>query len=375
VDVLCLRAFDEKESEVSGGVRYIRLPVRRDASGSLGREIFERIGFFLLAFLVSSVLATRRRYEWFEAHGTAAPLVLCGLLHRLRGARILLDAGDPAPETHASRRGLRWDSRQVRVLRWGEAFSMACADRILTTTDVFRRGLIERGAAPSKLDVLPDSADEAPRAEDAGEPRAEPEARRLLCLGGPGHEEGLGLALRAIARLRHEFPDIRLDVLGEPGDSPEGAGLARTLGLTGSVRFHPATTGMERRRLILQSGLCLAADHGSRYAEGRMPAWVLECIGLGRLAVAARLPGVREFFGEEELLYFDPDDDADLVRVVRGGLLDPERVRAVLDRGAEAGRRVSLAGGEEPYLMIVQSVASSEGAWSGPLPDVPRGLR
>jgi hypothetical protein len=104
-----------------------------------------------------------------------------------------------------------------------------------------------------------------------------------------------------------------------------------------------------------------------------MPAWVLECLGLGRPVVAARLPGVREFFDEEELLYFDPDDDADLVRVVRGALLDPDRTHAVLDRGAEVSRRVSLAGGEEPYLMVVQSVASSGGLEGPALHDVPRG--
>ncbi|MFH1679154.1 MAG: glycosyltransferase, partial [Candidatus Eisenbacteria bacterium] len=71
--------------------------------------------------------------------------------------------------------------------------------------------------------------------------------------------------------------------------------------------------------------------------------------------VAGRLRGLRERFEEDELLFFEPDDEEDLARVLRDAMRFPERARAVRERGIEA---LILRSGEEKrrYLSLAENL-------------------
>lgn len=157
VDVVCFRDTGESPSAASGGVRFLRLPIRR-AGGSVPRLLFEEAAFFVLAFVASSVLAIRRRYDLFHSRGTPDLLVFAGILHRLRGARVEIDLPEPAPELARDRHGLAIDSPFVRALGWMETFSIGCADVALTKSEEARRAIAARGVDPARVRVAGASA-------------------------------------------------------------------------------------------------------------------------------------------------------------------------------------------------------------------------
>ncbi|MFH1679723.1 MAG: glycosyltransferase, partial [Candidatus Eisenbacteria bacterium] len=270
VDVLCLREKGEKAVEVVRGARYIRLPVRRPRGG-LVRDALGQLAFFLLAFAAASVLAIRRRYGLLHAHGAPDLLVLCGFLHRLRGTRVLLDLGVPSPERHRAMFGAAVRPSLVRVLEGAEAFSIGCADRVLTGSEEFRRALIGRRIDPSKVVVsaatpgldAPASASDAAARGSA--------SHDLVCRGSLVREGALDTLFWALARLRREIPGVRLHVLEDPDACPEASHIARALSLAGVVIRHACPAPDGEREIIRRASIGIVPDGRNPLSDGSFP--------------------------------------------------------------------------------------------------------
>ena len=185
----------EAPDETVHGVRYLRLPIQRRRGGTL-RYLFEYAAFFTLAFAVSCALALRRRYDVFQAHNFPDFLVFCGLPHRLRGTKVVLDLHDLMPEFYTSRFGSQhgWLARLVGLQ---ERWSCRFAHHVITVTQPWRAALIERGVPPAKCTVVMNVADDR-----IFRPRPRPNGGRLdvHCLyhGNLTWRNGLDLVLQAV---------------------------------------------------------------------------------------------------------------------------------------------------------------------------------
>jgi glycosyltransferase involved in cell wall biosynthesis len=361
VDVLSFRDTLEKPEETIAGVRYIRLPVRR-AGGSLYRRLFEEAAFSLFAFFFACVLSCRRRYALFHARGTPDLLVLCGILSRLLGARVVIDLPEPAPETARAEHGLAPGSRVVRALRWMEAFAIGCADVATTSSEGFRRALVERGADPGKIRVIHDPIDPAFRPVVGGESARRPDTFRLVCRDPSPRCGAIETVIRALALVRRKFPGLRLDLFAGSEARSAHEPLARSLGLTGVVVWRRRSSPREEADLCREADALLVAAGRDPLDEKRLPRTLLEGLALGLPVLAPRLPGLLEAFSEEEALYHEPADARDLARAVYEAATRPERVAEARAKGQAALARLRPPAGRDPYLSLVQ------GLWGEILP-------
>lgn len=355
VDVICLRNEGEPARETVGGVRYVRLPIRRKRGGT-ARYLFEYGSFFLLAFLLSSLLALRRRYDVFQAHNMPDILVLCCVVHRLRGARVVLDLHDLVPEVYIAKYGLCAESKLIRALTRIESFSIARADAAITTSEAFRRTLVERGLPESKIHLVLNSPDEKvfpgrrpPRSREDG-------SFRLIYHGTLVHRSGLDVALRALAIVKDAIPGAVLDAVGDGDSAEEFARLARTLGIDGRVRFHGHRPLAEIPSHIERGDLGLVPNHRNVFTERNLPTRIFEYLRMGRPVVVARLPGVLDYYADEDLLYFEPDDPEDLARAIRAAHDDPERTASIMERGIRVYERHRWNEEARRYLDLLQSL-------------------
>ncbi|MFD6263966.1 glycosyltransferase family 4 protein [Micromonospora chalcea] len=164
--------------------------------------------------------------------------------------------------------------------------------------------------------VVPNGADASPPAV-AGVARAD--RPRVVCVGRVTRHKRVDLVIDAVARLRAERPDLRLDIVGGGPDVESVRRLVDERGLNDMVTVHGHLPAAERDALLAAAWLHVSASWG----EG----WGLVVVE----AAAAGLPTVA----------FDVDGLRDAVRPGRTGWLvdegeDPaQNLAAGLDRALD----------------------------------------
>jgi teichuronic acid biosynthesis glycosyltransferase TuaC len=161
-----------------------------------------------------------------------------------------------------------------------------------------------------------------------------PAAPLLLSIGNLIRTKGHELVLRAMAALRHRYPDLRCEIVGGGPDESRLQGLARDLGLGNSVAFlgrcSRAQTADALRRCTL---FVLPSSY-----EG-LGCVYLEAMASGKPAIGCRGQGIEEVVrsGENGWLV-DPGSLEQIVQAVSELLRDPE----LRDRLGVSARRTIL---------------------------------
>lgn len=360
VDVICLRNDGEERDERVNGVRYIRLPVQRKRGGIV-RYLFEYGAFSLLAFFTASWLALKQKYDIFQAHNMPDTLVFCGLIHRLRGARIILDLHDLVPEVYIAKYELSRDSWVIKFLCGVEAFCVASVDLAITTSIAFREAMIERGIDPEKIRIILNSPDETIFPE-----LSEPDAisnngtLRLIYHGTLVHRSGLDLALRAVARLREQIPGITLEVCGSGDAAEDCRRLSRELNIEEAVHFNGHRPIEEIPDYVRKSDLGLVPNRKNPFTEKNLPTRIFEYLRMRKPVIVARTPGVEDYFGSDDLLYFTPGSEEDLARAIRQAYENPDETRAVLNRGVSIYDRHRWEHERKRFVSVLTSLVAGE---------------
>ena len=160
VDVLATRQAGQPAVERLDGARVIRLPIAHRWGGGALHAVREYLGFTLLATLRAARLA-RGRYDVVHVNNPPDFLVLAAVVPKLRGASVIFDVHDLAPDMFAMRFGGRRGSRLAdRLLRLVERSAARFADAVVTVHDPYRRELVARGIPAEKIVVVMNSLDE-----------------------------------------------------------------------------------------------------------------------------------------------------------------------------------------------------------------------
>ncbi len=352
VDVICLRNDGESARETVNGVRYFRLPIQRKRGGIV-RYLLEYGLFFVASLFMTSWLAFQNRYDVFQAHNMPDVLVFCGLIPRLRGAKIVLDLHDLVPEVYAAKYELKEGSKALRVLCFVEAISLAAADLIITTSIAFRDRLVERGVPRQKIEIVLNSPAESIFPEE--EPWTGPagDAFHLIYHGTVVHRSGLDFAIRAVAALREEMPGLDLTICGGGDAEDDCKRLATELGVSDRVTFHGQRPIEEIPEHIRKCDLGVIPNRLNVFTERNLPTRIFEYLRMGRPVLVARTPGISDYFGEEDLLFFEPESVDGLAEAIRKAAQAPDSVRKTLERGRAVYGRYRWAEEQGHYRAVL----------------------
>lgn len=163
----------------------------------------------------------------------------------------------------------------------------------------------------------------------------------ILCLGRVIREKGFDLALQALARLRPEFPAVRLVVAGDGVERPALEELAARLGLADAVSFLGWVPPEEVPALINRCTIMLVP---SRWQEP-FGLVVVEAARLSRPIVASAVGGMRASIehGVTGLLFENENVEA-LANALRTLLATPDHARALGEKAREdTARRFGFA--------------------------------
>jgi glycosyltransferase involved in cell wall biosynthesis len=216
-----------------------------------------------------------------------------------------------------------------RLYRRLDLLLLQTMDRVIVVSDAMRRDLGARGISPSRLRVVRNciaidayAFGRRSRTVRSAEGLAEDD----LVVGHVGRlsaEKGQVLLLRAFPRVLEALPSARLVFAGEGPDRASLEDLARSSGLTGTVRFLGYRPDVQEVFANLDL-LVLSSD-----TEG-LPNVVLEAMAMGVPVVATAVGGTPEVVEDRVTgLLVPPGDEAALAAAI---------VESLLARGPAAER-------------------------------------
>jgi len=265
-------------------------------------------------------------------------LVLCALIPKLMGAKVVLDQHDPMPELMATIFNLENRSFGVRVMEWLEKWSIARANRVITVNTACQRIFARRSRAAEKIGVVMNAPDETIFGFDEPRPvfggRGAPEEPLIIMYHGSIVERnGLDLAVDALALVRSQI-SAQLRIYGRATPFLEKVIQdAHSKGLQDCVQYLGPRRLEELGREIEGCNLGIIPNHRSPFAEINTPTRIFEYLALGRPVIAPRTTGICDYFDEASLLFFEPGSAEDLAGRITYAVSHPSEVVAILRRG------------------------------------------
>lgn len=339
VDVISLQQnADDARRETFNGVNILRMPVKHLRGGKLA-YLFQYGAFIFVAFLLLAWRTLTRRYNLVHVHNMPDVLVFAALVPKLFGAKVILDLHDPMPELMMTIYGLERESRAVRLMKHLERWSIRFANVVFTVSTTFEKLFAARSCPAAKLRVVMNTPDEGIFSYRAAAPEVpgERDATRpfvIMCHGALVERHGADLAVEALAIIRPAIPNAQLRIYGR-----RTAYVDRVMqkvqerGLQDAVQYLGGKKLEEIAQAIDECDLGIVPNRRSVFTEINTPTRIFEYLARAKPVVAPRSAGIEDYFGEDELVYFDLGDAADLARKMQYVFAQPRAVNEILHRG------------------------------------------
>ncbi|HTO02745.1 MAG TPA: glycosyltransferase family 4 protein, partial [Opitutus sp.] len=339
VDVICLREDGNDTARHSlNGVHLLRLSIRHRRGGKLA-YFWQYASFMITAFLLLSWRSLYTRYRLVHAHNMPDLLVFCALIPKLRGARLILDLHDPMPELLSTIFGKGPESRAGKLLRTFERWSTRFADEVITVNEACRELFGSRSCPAQKIHVVMNSPDPAifrfRQAEStAGSITGRTDRFVILYHGALVERNGLDLAIAALVAIKPHIPAAELRIIGRRTrfltqmlDSPEARSCSTALQYLGEKTLE---------QVVEEIGRCcvgIIPNRRSPFTDINTPTRIFEFLSQGKPVIAPRTRGILDYFGPDELIFFEVGNVEDLSRQIVMVWQHPDLVQATVVRG------------------------------------------
>ncbi|MDB6126708.1 MAG: GDP-mannose-dependent alpha-(1-6)-phosphatidylinositol monomannoside mannosyltransferase [Verrucomicrobia bacterium] len=359
VDLFCLSEEPgELEHELVNGVRVFRLPLQRKRGNR--RAYLKLYGRFLFsAFWFLTRQSLKRKYDLVHVHNMPDVLVFSALVPKLMGSKILLDLHDPMPELMMTIYGAGEDSTMVKTLKRFEKLSTGFANAVLTVNIACKRIFSQRSCEPEKISVIMNSPDEGifayrDQTGAAPVPKTPGAPFKIMYHGSIVQRHGLDLAVTALGEIRSSIPNAELWIYGQNTEflkqvmaSVQGSPLHDAVHYCGPKNLN------EIVEAIRDCDVGIIPNRRSIFTELNTPTRIFEYLSQGKPVIAPRASGILDYFGPEDLIYFELGDAQDLARKLKWAHENPAAVAATVERGQHVYRNHCWSSERERLVNLV----------------------
>ncbi|MFM5923938.1 MAG: glycosyltransferase [Novosphingobium sp.] len=238
-------------------------------------------------------------------------------------------------------------ARLTRESRWNRAVFRriyACFETIFVHSDVNRQEFVRLyGGDPARICVIPHGNEDMFRLAAApaggkglaGQLAMKAGSPTVLFFGTLTKYKGLDHLLEAFSMVRRTIPDARLVVAGFPNPDVDVTALQERAGqpdLSGAVRFHLEYVEMEDVSGLFENSALAVFPYLMIYQSGALQI----AYSFAKPVVATRVGGLAEAVIDQETgLLVPPRDKAALAGAITALLGDPDRARAMGERGRQ----------------------------------------
>jgi len=309
VDVVCPRHPMHEHMKGSSPVHVITIPVMHTNGGSLVSLFIEYFFSLIFYFVILSGRQLLRRYDVVHVHNMPDFLVFAALIPRFLGKKIILDIHDPTPEFYQSKFVTDEKSLSIKMLKLEERLSIWFVHAVIAANENFRINLIKRGFSANKITTVRNFPDQ--RLYDPGKFPHKSNSNEFIAIypGTIAPRYGLHIAIRGLARLKDDFPNLRIWFVGAETDhKQELRKLADSLEVSDQVNFLDVVASNQVPGLLAQADIGLYLAMPDVHMDIAIPTKVLEFTVMGLPVIASDLTVIRQLFQEDMLYLFSPGD-------------------------------------------------------------------
>jgi glycosyltransferase involved in cell wall biosynthesis len=341
IDLICLRDGDsEPTHQTYGNINVTRVGLKRRRGRKLA-YIAQYAAFVLTCFFRLAWRSLTRRYDFVHVHNMPDVLVFSAMVPKLLGAKVILDLHDPMPELMRTIFKLSEESFSVVLLKRLEKWSIRFADLVLTVNLACKKIYSSRSCEARKIKVVINSPDDdvfrlqrtvARNGNGKNGNGSGPFV--ILYHGSLVHRNGFDLALESLEKVRNAIPSIRLKVCGERTDffeevmkSAQQRGLDRNVDYLGPCNLNEIVEAIEN------CDLGIIPNHRNIFTEINTPTRIFEYLALAKPVIAPKTRGIQDYFGDNDLIFFELGDADDLARQIEFAYSHPVDVAETVKRG------------------------------------------
>jgi glycosyltransferase involved in cell wall biosynthesis len=281
-------------------------------------------------------------------------LVFVATLPKLWGAKVIIDLHELMPEFFAVKFGASPTSLPARLLRMIERLAARVADRVLVVSPLQESIVSRRIGKPCT--VIPNVPDTAlfPRLKNA--PATDlGETPTVLTHGTLVRAYGIQVLIEALPYVLEERP-VRLWIVGEGEYAGALKQLVADRGLDEHVTFFGRVPLEDVRSYVMRADVGAVAFLADGYMEMGLPNKLFEYVAAGRPVIAPDMPGIRSYFDEHAITFFEPGSSRDLASKLVSLLGSPDRRRESVIRALRAFEDLAWDRTRERYLRVVKDL-------------------
>jgi glycosyltransferase involved in cell wall biosynthesis len=357
VEVIALRRDGQAACNRTAAGIVVRRIQRRSVDERVALTYLMKLLWFLAkATCVLSVLQVRRRYDVVHVHNVPDFLVFAAIVPKVMGARIILDIHDILPELYSGKFGSSDRSPAFRALLAVERLSCGFADHVIVANHLWRDKLVARAVPAEMCTVILNYPDLQRFA-----PAHKPATGRFVFLypGTLNHHQGLDVAIRAFAQVRHRMSGAELHIYGEGPARRELAGLIASLALGERVRLMDRVPLDEIAQRIAAADFGVVPKRADGFGNEAFSTKILEFMASGVPVIVSRTRVDAYYFSDEVVRFFTSGDEADLANAFLWAFEHRGGHGPLIRRARDFAVRHSWQANVSGYLQLVSNAAAA----------------
>lgn len=354
VDVIALRSEDQSSYELFEGVHLHRIQQRIVNEKSKLSYLIKLLSFFVRSFWFLTRAQWSRKYDLIHVHSVPDFEVFAALVPKLLGARIILDIHDLVPEFYSSKFGSSGGSFVFRVLLLVEKLSIWFSDYVIAANHLWQAKLEARSTSPKKCMTLLNFPNRSIFACQEGYRRGD---RMVLIYPGTlNYHQGLDIAIRAIALIKHEAPEVELHIYGRGDQKDSLAKLVAELGLSDRIYIRGLVPVRELARLMNEADVGIVPKRAASFGNEAFSTKILEFMSVGLPVVASATMIDRYYFNDDVVAFFESDNARDLADCILRLRKHPQVRQRLAENALRLVARYDWEVHKEDYFALVDKL-------------------
>lgn len=333
VDMICLKLPDQNKFEETCGVNTYRVNLSKSRS-SRRKYIFLYASFFVRSFFLLNRLYLKNRYAVIHVHNMPDFLVFLAMIPKILGAKVILDLHDPTPEMLMTKFAEERDSRLTKILKWQEKVSIRFAHKIITTNKSFLDKFISRGCPSDKINIVMNSPQESIFNNRSNSKVKSDKNKYVVMYHGIIIERyGFEELLNAVNLLKDKIPGLELRIYGTGEDLPIFIEMVQKLDLENIVNYFGQVSIEKIVEIIPECNVGIIPNRLTPFTKINLPTRIFEYLHLNKPVVVPRTQGIKDYFDESSIFYFNAGDAENLANVILDVYSNPTKTLDVVNKG------------------------------------------
>ena len=362
VDVLCRYSGDQPPKEKFGNVTAYRI-MHAPPQENKVKYLLQSFIFVIVAFIKLLLLSFKRKYSIIQVHNLPDYLVFVGVLHKLFGAKLILDIHDPSVDLFEE----KWPGKRNRIIKYfvkkAEKYSCKISDHLITVTNTCKERLVTRGNPSEKITLILNSANDNIFVFNDRRRFVEiKEGAKILYYGTIAQRFGLHNSVKAMQALLKDIPNSILNIYGryEENYRKKLEKLITEFGLDENVKLNDKVTREQIPALINNHDIGVIPHLITNYSNLGLPTKAFEFITSGLPVIATKSKELYSIMMGNGITFVEKGSPEELSEAIKYLCLNPEVRKSRADLAYQSIKEISSEVMNKRYTDLIDKMVVSQ---------------